>query len=146
MNQPVYKTTYSSIEDRYVFESIGKNGKILNVVKFFEVDDDIYNLGFGDFNPITDQIDDEIVSDNGDMVKVLSTVVSLVIVFFNENPMASISFKGSTPLRTQLYQRIINHYFEEFIPSFEIFGFENGIIQPFQKNKSYESFLVRKLL
>lgn len=67
MNEPVYETIYSTNEDRYTFESVGKKGIILKVVKFVEIYNNIYNFGFGDFDPITNKIDDKVVSDNGDL-------------------------------------------------------------------------------
>jgi hypothetical protein len=55
----------------------------------------LYNLGFGDFDPITNQIDDKVVSDNGDLIKVMATVISLALKFLDDNPMAMVFFEGS---------------------------------------------------
>lgn len=43
---------------------------------FYETN--LYNLAFGDKNPLTGEIDDKIVTDNGDSEKVLATVVAAV--------------------------------------------------------------------
>ena len=145
MNQPVYQSFYSPKEERYVFESIGTKGKILKVVKFFEINENLYNLGFGDFDLTTNQIDDEVVTDNGDLVKVLATVVSLALNFLDENPMAFIFFEGSTQNRTQLYQWMINRYYDDLINRIEIYGVNNGEYESYQKTQDYESFLIRKL-
>ena len=59
--------------------------------------------------------------------------------------MAYIFFEGSTKSRTRLYQIAINQYYDTFSKYLELFGLTNGNPEPFQKNKSYESFLVRKL-
>jgi hypothetical protein len=145
MNQPVYQSTYSTKEERYIFESIGTKGKILKVVKFFEIDENLYNLGFGDFDPITNQIDDKVVSDNGDLIKVMATVIGLALKFLDDNPMAMVFFEGSTPQRTQFYQWIINRYYDDMVEIIEIYGVSNGESEPFQKTKVYESFLIQKL-
>jgi hypothetical protein len=112
---------------------------------FFEIDENLYNLGFGDFDAITNQIDDKVVSDNGDLIKVMATVISLALKFLDDNPIAFIFFEGSTPQRTQFYQWIINRYYDDVIHTIKIYGVNNGASEPFQKTKVYESFLIQKL-
>jgi hypothetical protein len=145
MNQPTYDIEYLFDKDSYVFESIGPNGSIYKVVIFSEIENGKYNLGFGDYDLLTNDIDDKIVSDNGDMVKVIATVVGIALKFLSENPMTYIYIKGSTTLRTQLYNRIINRNYDDLIQSYEIYGSQNDISEVFQKNTPYESFLIRKL-
>lgn len=145
MNQPTYNVVYSQSEKQYTFKSIGKHGNILKVVKFVEFQDNVYNLGFGDFDPHKNQIDDTTVTDNGDMTKVLATVVSIIAEFLSENSSAHVFFEGSTKSRTRLYQIAINRYYDEFSQTFEIFGLDGDNFETFKKNKSYESFLIRKM-
>jgi hypothetical protein len=145
MNQPTYDIEYLFDKDSYVFESIGPNGSIYKVVIFSEIENGKYNLGFGDYDLLTNDIDDKIVSDNGDMVKVIATVVGIALKFLSENPMTYIYIKGSTTLRTQLYNIIINRNYDDLIQSYEIYGSQNDISEVFQKNTPYESFLIRKL-
>jgi hypothetical protein len=145
MNQPTYQVEYLPDEDHYIFESIGKNGSIYKIIIFTEVQRGVFNFGFGDYNPQTYRINDKSVSDNGDMTKVLATVIGVMFSFLAENPFVSILIKGSTPLRTQLYHRIINRYYEDLNDSYEFFGFIKNIPERFQKNKPYESFLIRKV-
>jgi hypothetical protein len=49
MNKPTYRV---EIEDENIFSflSIGKNGIILKMVEIVEIQEGIYNLGFGDYN------------------------------------------------------------------------------------------------
>ena len=145
MNQPVYQSVYSTKEERYIFESIGTKGKILKVVKFFEIQENVYSLGFGDFDPITNQVDDKVVSDNGDLIKVMATIIRLTIKFLDDNPSVLIFFEGGTPQRTQFYQWIINRYYDEIIETIKIYGINDGEPELFQKSKIYESFLIQKL-
>jgi hypothetical protein len=146
MNQPTYNVKYVSDKDFYVFESTGRNGSIFKVIIFSEIGNNIYNLGFGDYDPIINGIDDKIVSDNGDMVKVIATVIGVALQFLADNPMTYIHIEGSTQLRTQLYNRIINRNYDDLIDFYEIYGSKNSdTSEPFQKNTSYESFLIRKL-
>ena len=43
--------------------------------------ENIYNLGFGDYNDTSGKIDDFSVTNNGDSLKVLATVASTVYAF-----------------------------------------------------------------
>ena len=144
MNKHTYPV---EIEDDNIFSflSIGKNGIILKMVEIAEIQEGVYNLGFGDYNFATESVDDKANSNNGDIEKVLATIFGIMIDFLNKNPSKTIFFAGSTPFRTQLYQRIVNTYFDEFSSILEIQGNRNGKYEPFQKNREYESFLVKKL-
>ena len=119
MNKPTYPV---EIEDDNIFYflSIGKNGIILKMVEIAEIQEGIYNLGFGDYNFTTESVDDKANSNNGDIEKVLATIFGIMIDFLNKNPNKTIFFAGSTPFRTQLYQRIVNTYFDEFSSMLEI--------------------------
>lgn len=145
MNQPTYKIQVSE-ENTYSFISVGRRGLILKVVRFDEIEPDIFNLGFGDFDFEKQTLSDSIVSDNGDMEKILATVVSILNDFLQNNPKFSVFIVGSTLSRTRLYQIAINRYYEDFKVYFEIFGYKNSEFEIFQKNVNYESFLVRKML
>ena len=144
MNKHTYPV---EIEDDNIFSflSIGKNGIILKMVEIAEIQEGVYSLGFGDYNFTTESVDDKANSNNGDIEKVLATIFGIMIDFLNKNPSKTIFFAGSTPFRTQLYQRIVNTYFDEFSSILEIQGNRNGKYEPFQKNREYESFLVKKL-
>jgi len=51
-------------------------------------------------------IDDTVKSNNGDILKVLATVVQIARIFISQFPNAEIFFIGSTDERTRLYARI----------------------------------------
>ncbi|NIG54817.1 hypothetical protein [Chitinophaga sp. Cy-1792] len=55
----------------------------------------VYNLGFGDYDPLTDSIIDRVISNNGDVYTVFYTVLNTVLHFFDENPNAIMSVEGS---------------------------------------------------
>ncbi len=102
MNQATYQVQVVE-QNSYAFMSIGKKGIILKVVEFAEIREGIYNLGFGDYDFATKDVDDKTVSDNGDTEKVLATVVGIVREFIEDNPTCSVFVAGSTPSRTRLY-------------------------------------------
>lgn len=105
----------------------------------------IYNLGFGDLNPETGEIDDIVVSDNGDEEVVLSTVVATIHMFFDKHPKAQVYLSGSTKSRTRLYRIAINKYYELFSSRFEIMGELETDFERFIKNKeyTYEGYLIK---
>jgi hypothetical protein len=67
------------------FVSNGNLGRINKVIQYDKMDNNVYNLGFGDENPLTGQVDDTIVTNNGDMTKILATVASSIYVFIQRN-------------------------------------------------------------
>jgi hypothetical protein len=146
MNHPTYSVEFDPLKKQYSFRSTGRKGTIIKVVEFVEIQANVYNLGFGDFNPITQEIDDTIATKNGDMHKVLATIISITIDFLSDKPLAYVLFEGSTESRTRLYQIAIHQYYDEFIRVFEIYGSDGGPFELFDKNKKYESFLIQKLL
>ncbi|PBQ33811.1 hypothetical protein CNR22_19165 [Sphingobacteriaceae bacterium] len=68
------------------------------------------------------EIDGTVNSDNGDLRKVVSTVVSIVHVFTNQFPEARIFFKGSNEIRTRLYRIVITNNLVELEDDFILFG------------------------
>jgi hypothetical protein len=143
-----YKLEFNASKTAFEFTSEGPKGNILKSVYFTKMKvkgiRNVYNLAFGDKIDDTEDIDDNIVSDNQDREKVLATVVNTVIVFTKRYPKAQIFITGSNPARTRLYQIVIGKYFEEFSEIFEIKGFNKNQLQPFEKNVKYNAFLIRK--
>ncbi len=84
----------------FEFLSEGPKGKIDKIIQFSLVNNvDLYNLAFGDKNAETGEIDDKVITDNGDSEKVLATVVAAVYAFCDRFPKAWIYATGSTAAR-----------------------------------------------
>ncbi len=83
---------------KYLFFSDGIN-PIIKAIAYDYVQDldktPVYNLGFGDYNVETEEIDDSANSNNGDMHAVFYTVLSTVPMFFNIHPNAIMAVEGS---------------------------------------------------
>lgn len=134
-------------ESSMVFEFVsqGINGKISKLVIYSETHlHNFYNLGFGDKDEATGEIDDEIVTNNGDSEKVLATVASTLYTFTDKFPKAMVFATGSTKARTRLYRIGISNNAEEIQEDFEVFGFVDNDWQPFQKQTEFEAFLVKR--
>ena len=131
----------------FEFLSEGSKGKIQKLIQFALVNqDNYYNLAFGDKNPVTGEIDDISVTDNGDSEKILATVVAALYAFCDKHPTAWIYATGSTEARTRLYRMGINKYFDIVEEDFEIFGQTKNEWERFEKDKNYQAFVVQKSL
>ncbi len=114
MDLPKYQLSAENTLTVFEFVSIGPNGNIPKLIKFSETHlKDFYNLGFGDKSIDTGEINDKIVSNNGDSDKVLATVVSAVYAFTDLNPNIWVYATGSTRARTRLYRMGIGKYFSK---------------------------------
>jgi hypothetical protein len=127
------------------FLSEGPKGKIEKIVQFSLVNqNNLYNLAFGDRNFVTGEIDDKIVTDNGDTEKILATIVAAVYAFCDKEPEAWVYATGSTAARTRLYRMGINKYFDVVNTDFEIFGQTQNEWEPYEKGKEYQAFVVQR--
>lgn len=86
---------------------------------------DIYNLAFGDKDHSTGEIDDTVISNNGDSEKVLTTVVAAPYAFTDKYPDIWIYATGSTNSRTRLYRKGITKFLSEVTADFEVLGERN---------------------
>src|SRR5579871_1735831 len=110
MNFDRYPLTIGETSMVYQFASEGIRGKVTKLVIYSETHlRNFYNLGFGDKNESTGMIDDEIVTNNGDSIKVLATVAFTVYAFTDEFPDAMIFVTGTTKARTRLYRMGISN-------------------------------------
>lgn len=83
-----YKLDINNSFATFDFISEGHLGRIEKSIQYEETQDGVYNLGFGDKHPITGEVNDTIVTNNGDTIKVLATVVLSVYLFTQRNPNA----------------------------------------------------------
>jgi hypothetical protein len=129
----------------FEFTSEGAKGQISKLIKFSETTlKGFYNLAFGDKNLETGEIDDEVVSNNGDSEQVLATVVAAVFAFTDFYKEAWVYATGSTKSRTRLYRMGVSKYFDEVKHDFYIFGMHDGEWHEFEKETDYTAFVVRR--
>jgi len=127
------------------FVSDGNLGRINKVIQYDKMSNDVYNLGFGDENPLTGQVDDTVVTNNGDMTKILATVASSIYVFTQRNKNAWVYVTGSSQSRIRLYRMAINKYVNEISEDFVVYAsLENGEWYPFESNINTKEFLIRR--
>ena len=79
-----YQYLFTNGKTQFVFQSEGIQGNIIKIVQFSILNNGKWNLGFGDFK--AGLIDDKVLSNNHDVVRVISTVAKITIDFFEKYP------------------------------------------------------------
>ncbi|MCE3228071.1 MAG: hypothetical protein K0S32_2622 [Bacteroidetes bacterium] len=144
MKHEQYITIASSCMMEYSFTSTGPNGDKAKLIQYTYLEhENVCNLGFGVILP-DGTIDDLIITNNGDMEKVLATVAHTVYSFTDSYPDIPIAAKGSTPSRTRLYRKLITLNYLEIEQDFSIYGKKNNSWELFVKGEDYEAFLVKR--
>ena len=129
----------------FEFVSVGRKGEIPKIVQYSQTNlKNFYNLGFGDKDLQTGEVNDTVISDNGDSQKVLATVAATVYAFTNKYPEAWIYATGSTKSRIRLYRIGLTNNLGEIIEDFELYGQREGEWQEFVRGVEYEAFLVKR--
>ncbi len=145
MKLPRYELKAEKTLMVFEFTSEGKKGNIPKLIKFSETTlNGFYNLAFGDKDSITGEIDDIVVTDNGDSEQVLATVVSAVYSFTDKYKDAWVYATGSTKARTRLYRSGISKYYNEVKKDFLIYGLLDGEWHSFKKDVDYTAFVVKR--
>lgn len=147
MNQPKYSYESEDLFMHFEFMSEGIKGRIHKMVEYSPTDEEnIYNLGFGDYDSETKTIDDVNVTNNGDSKKVLATVAATIYDFTKKYPNALIVATGSTAARTRLYRMGISNNLDEIKRDFNVFGLraDNLEWETFVLGEDYEAFLITR--
>ena len=143
MNFTSYAVVSGSDHEIYEFLSEGPKGTIKKVVVYQEIQDDVYNLAFGDWDENDQRINDQTRSNNNDRDKVLATVALTVIDFMTYHPNAILFAKGGTTAKTRLYQIGIANNWNEIGQLFDIEGFYANSWEPFETGKNYQAFTLK---
>lgn len=148
MNFPKYpyKTNPTFLD--FEFNSDGPKGLIQKVARFTMVQEipPIYNFGFGDLDQITGDINDTVVSNNGDGDKILATTAGIICDFVEYFPKAFVFIEGTSPSRTRRYQMGISKHWKEVKENLEIYGYKAGKWEQFQPGNNYQAFMGRRKL
>ena len=128
---------------RYEFISEGPKGQIPKAIIFDATAiEGVYELSFGDVIEEDRKIDVSSISDNGDLNKVIATVINSVYDFTESHPEAKIIFTCSSESRNRLYRIAINRNYEQLNQDFQIFGVEDNQLVPFEPSKNFVVFLI----
>ena len=146
MNTEIYEYAINNNNLFYGFYSVGEKGIISKVVIFQKVARNHFNLAFGDYNELKDEISDTSITNNGDTIKVLGTVIQIILAFFKSYPYAILDITGSTPTRMKLYQRIIKNNKTEIETEFSLLAFKESDYEPQLPDflQEYQAFQITK--
>ena len=144
MNSESYKYKPGRTFFDFEFESDGPNGRIKKGIQYLlrnTLGNSYFNIGFGDLDDATSEINDISISNNGDANKILVTIAKNILEFTAGFPDMTYYFKGSTRSRTRLYQISISKNIAEIQKLFELYGRYNDRWELFTLGKNYEAFL-----
>lgn len=143
MDKPFYEFIILEDAYRYEFTSIGEK-EIRKVIVYQQTDlPDFFSLTLADVLP-DGSLDVFVESKNGDMEKILATVIQTMLAFLFHNPEAKIAFSGSTAHRTRLYNIILTKEMEKVAPILTILGLSEKGLVPFERNQKYDGFVICK--
>lgn len=124
------------------FVSTGHKGQILKLVLFQPIGKNLYNLVLADYDQEKNNWSDMSNSNNGDLPKVLSTVVHISHYFLTANPESIVYLEANTPSKNILYNRIIYNNIQDISAHFTIWGNKDGEQAPFELGILYDSFYI----
>ncbi len=141
----------------YLFSSVGPKGTIIKAVKITKLNlsnfTNWYDLAFGDWDDERSEIDDETRSNNGDLKKILNTVLEISIEFLTEHPICTLVFRGSMDAkslqlgrnqRNNTYGWMISKNLEMLNKEHKIAGVRDGAITEYEPDSEYDGFLVKR--
>ena len=142
MIQESYPLIADENREVFAFESIGSRGCIAKIIVFDLVAGDIWNLGFGDRN--NGNWDDEVISNNGDLVRVISTVAQAALQFSERWPERRILINPVDEKRKRLYNTIFKRRHHEIIQIFEVTGLTSQGMRPYEPDIFSHLFLLTR--
>ncbi len=141
------RTGYDYISEEgghtYRFTSIGPKGEIQKIVSVSPAVGNAWYFAFGDAIGDGDDFDDEVISNNGDMRKVLQTLANIIYDFLAENPDFKVVAHPVDGKRKTLYNWVIQRNFELISAELEIVGVLNNTAEPILRTpkKQYDLFV-----
>ncbi|MDP4218363.1 MAG: hypothetical protein Q8927_19365 [Bacteroidota bacterium] len=147
MNLKRYPYRISGNNLDFHFESEGPNGKVSKLIRYSpdnEQGTTYFNLAFGDYDPVTGNLNDSSRTNNRDLDMILATIASSVLEFTAYFPDAIVYAEGSTESRTRLYQMAISANLSQIKRYLHVFGLLGEVWEPFRKNITYSAFFVKR--
>ena len=133
-----YKYLSTNTKTQFVFQSEGIQGNIIKIVQFSFLNNGKCNLGFGDFKAGT--IDDKVLSNNQDAIRVIRTVAKITIEFFEKYPKSRVIIDPVDEKRKKLYNIVFKRHFKEIEANFQIIGYIEDRAEAYMPKNFYDSF------
>jgi hypothetical protein len=128
----------------FEFLSVGKRETVKKIIIYegFQ-NENLFYLAFGDVTHFN-RIDDRVITNNGDIEKVISTIIKSLYTFTDNRPDALILITSNRENRTRLYRSAFSKYIDELQKDFSVHGYLNKKWNPFEKNVNYSIFLIKR--
>ncbi len=127
----------------FLFQSEGQKGTILKGILFTPLGNNLWNLAFGDV--IDGDINDSVISNNHDLVKLFGTIAKVTYEFSDKYPTRQIHIKPVDEKRKRLYNHIFRRNYEDICLVFDITGaFNNGDEESYMPKKNYDFFKLKR--
>ncbi len=127
----------------YYFESEGSQGKIAKIVTFSRLNNKYWNLGFGDLQG--NKINDSVVSNNNDIIKIISTVAKIAYEFSDKFPKRGLEINPIDEKRKSLYNHFFRRNYATIDANFHILGVNNeGDEEIYSPKKNYDLFRLKR--
>lgn len=139
------KESHTPKKVKFRFTSVGSKGTIEKIIEFKRFKQNRWNLGFGDVK--RKDWTDDVISDNGDLRKVLQTVANAVHDFFDMFPNDEVVIIPLERQRKLLYNRIFKLRWHEidlhFIVKAIVLEQENPKFEAYNPIKIYDYFILK---
>jgi hypothetical protein len=120
------------------FISNGINGEILKIVIFTPTKDGKWNLAFGDWR--NKDIDDKVMTNNHDVVKVIGTVAKVTYDFFKKYPEAVVVIDPVDEKRKKLYNVVFQRHHKVIANDFHIHAQKGEQTELYSSTETYDRF------
>lgn len=125
----------------FIFRSEGSKGTINKLIIFTrEKRKNDWNLAFGDLKE--DDIDDLVISNNQDAMKIIRTVAKATLEFLEIYPKSKIFINPVDEKRKKLYNHIFRRHFKEMHAIFKIVGRIGKSKEVYKPTSFYDSFTI----
>ncbi len=112
-------------------------------IAFQEIDLEIFNVALLVFDAQNDIWSDELQTNNGDLVKIMETVINTINYFLTQNITSTIYIEANSQIKNLLYNRILKTYIVQLQSKFEIECIrKDGIIESYDHESLYFSFYI----
>ncbi len=123
---------------RYLFESKGPGGTVLKLIVFYPIEENLWNLGFGDLHK--GQLDGTSMTNNHDVRRVLNTVAQAIHLFTEAYPESVVRVRPVDERRAHLYNLVFQRRYVEIAEHFEVLGWLGGEPSKYSPDRFYDTF------
>jgi hypothetical protein len=123
----------------FAFVSEGINGDIYKLIAFTPTNDGKWNLGFGDWQD-DGAVEDRVMTNNQDVVKVIGTVAKVTYDFFKKYPDAIVVVRPVDEKRKKLYNIVFQRHYAFINQDFHIIAEKDDVAEVYSPVEIYDRF------